>query len=176
MAEYIVKDRETGEILCQGSPMDCSAVIGCDYSYVRSLAINEYKYNSKYGKYKVERIGKSTGKPGGGHRKDVICCDCGVLMENVSAHMKRCAECARKRKNAYYREKRTRQHEDGLVVNRCIKSMNHDGCEGCIYFYGGQEINRCCNYLLDTGKRRPCPPGTECTVKKERKRYREEKE
>lgn len=38
-------------------------------------------------------------------------------------------------------------------------------CTGCVHFYGAYENNRCCNYLFDTGKRRPCPPGEGCTVK-----------
>lgn len=38
-------------------------------------------------------------------------------------------------------------------------------CEGCVHFYGAYKHNRCCNYLFDTGYRRPCPAGTGCTVK-----------
>lgn len=45
-------------------------------------------------------------------------------------------------------------------------------CEGCHYY-------RCictgwmgCNYILLTGKKRPCPPGKDCTVKKEKRRRR----
>ena len=39
-------------------------------------------------------------------------------------------------------------------------------CEGCLHFYGAYKHNRCCNYMFDTGKRRPCPGGAECTVKR----------
>lgn len=39
-------------------------------------------------------------------------------------------------------------------------------CEGCLHYYGAYKINRCCNYLLDTDKVRPCPPGEGCTVKR----------
>lgn len=38
-------------------------------------------------------------------------------------------------------------------------------CEGCIYFGGGNESARTCNYIFITGKRRPCNPGKECTEK-----------
>lgn len=38
-------------------------------------------------------------------------------------------------------------------------------CEGCVHFYGAYRYNRCCNYLFDTGNRRPCPAGEECTVR-----------
>lgn len=38
-------------------------------------------------------------------------------------------------------------------------------CKGCAYaaFVGGMW---CCDYLLLTGRRRPCPPGKDCTVRK----------
>lgn len=39
-------------------------------------------------------------------------------------------------------------------------------CAGCLHFYGAYAANRCCNYILDTGKRRPCPAGDGCTVKR----------
>lgn len=49
-------------------------------------------------------------------------------------------------------------------------------CVGC-YFY------RCictgwvgCHYILLTGKKRPCPPGKDCTVKKERRRRKKVKQ
>lgn len=38
-------------------------------------------------------------------------------------------------------------------------------CQGCLHYYGAYEGNRCCNYIFDTGKRRPCGPGEACTVK-----------
>ena len=45
--------------------------------------------------------------------------------------------------------------------------MEHP-CDGCEWFYAVYAVNRCCNYLLDTGRRRPCPPGKGCTVKRGR--------
>ena len=38
-------------------------------------------------------------------------------------------------------------------------------CTGCRFFYGIFEYNRCCNYIFEMGRRRPCPPGALCTVK-----------
>ena len=38
-------------------------------------------------------------------------------------------------------------------------------CVGCIYMGWIACYMGCCNYLLMTGKRRPCPPGKDCTVK-----------
>jgi hypothetical protein len=45
-----------------------------------------------------------------------------------------------------------------------------ENCMDCIYFTGHVEITWCCNYFLMTDHRRPCPPGTGCTVKQSRGR------
>ena len=39
-------------------------------------------------------------------------------------------------------------------------------CRGCVYRAGINASSMICNYYLDTGKRRPCPAGKGCTVKK----------
>ena len=41
-------------------------------------------------------------------------------------------------------------------------------CTGCRHFYGEYVNNRCCNYIFDTGMRRPCLPGKDCTVRQAR--------
>ena len=43
-------------------------------------------------------------------------------------------------------------------------------CTGCRYFRkmgrtGSGKQNRCCHYMLDEGRLRPCPPGAECVVR-----------
>jgi len=43
-------------------------------------------------------------------------------------------------------------------------------CEGCSYFGGRWEFAKTCNYLLLTGRRRPCPTGKECIVRRDEKR------
>ena len=180
MAGYLftVKDRQTGEILCQGSAQECANLIGCKNSYIRVLTRKqpEYKADTKYSRYKVERQASGEVKRGGAHKKDIACCDCGVLMVNTSAHRKRCPECARKHSLNAKREHMRMVRESGPVANPKIPKANNNYCEGCIFFRGDFEINRCCNYYIDTDKRRPCPPGEGCTVKIERKRYREKKE
>ena len=45
-------------------------------------------------------------------------------------------------------------------------------CLDCKFFGGHSEFECCCNYLLMTNKRRPCPPGIGCTVKVKRKNKR----
>lgn len=37
------------------------------------------------------------------------------------------------------------------------------GCAGCLHWYGA--YLKCCNYIFDVGKRRPCEPGEGCTVR-----------
>ena len=40
-------------------------------------------------------------------------------------------------------------------------------CQGCYYFGGRWKYSQCCNYYLITNKRRPCPPGDLCIVRKD---------
>lgn len=175
MAEciYTVKDRQTGEILCRGTEKECAAYLGCRESYVRGLIRQqpEYKANTKYSKYKVERHGEV--KRGGSRRKDVVCCDCGVLMKNVCVSRRRCPECARKhareQNKQHMREVRNIPLAQPQIVNK-----NKEGCDGCKYFYGTWIPS--CNYIFEEDKRRPCPPGKECTVKvRKRGKHEEEK-
>lgn len=37
-------------------------------------------------------------------------------------------------------------------------------CKGCLHYYGN--YLRCCNYIFDTGRKRPCGSGVKCTVKR----------
>ncbi len=39
------------------------------------------------------------------------------------------------------------------------------GCKGCVYATRYAYEAYFCEYLLQTGNRRPCPPGKDCTVK-----------
>ena len=175
---YTIKDRQTGEVLLQGTRQECADYMGCDSSWVIDLATKDrvYTAKTKCSKYKVERQVIGEVKPGGAHKRDYICCDCGVLMKNVSTSRRRCLECSRKHNRDANRARMRRLRETGLVASPKIKKANNNWCEGCIYFRGEFEINRCCNYYLDTDKRRPCPPGEGCTVRVERKGYREKKE
>ena len=40
-------------------------------------------------------------------------------------------------------------------------------CEGCYHWRGSQEWSRCCNYIFDEDKLRPCEPGNGCRVRRE---------
>lgn len=51
------------------------------------------------------------------------------------------------------------------------RALRHP-CSGCTYYYGHSDYSRCCNYLLVTGRRRPCPPGAGCTVKSKKRKRR----
>jgi hypothetical protein len=48
-------------------------------------------------------------------------------------------------------------------------------CYECKYYTGWAGENKFCNYYLITDIRRPCDPGTGCTVRVERKRNRTQK-
>jgi hypothetical protein len=170
MAEYLytIKYRQTDEILFQGSQGKCTEFLGCDRKYLAKLAKRDRQYNAdtKYAKYKVERHVQGEHSLGGSRIKDVVCCDCGVFMENVSAKRKRCPECAYKHD--------LEQNRNRMRMVRNLKNLpppipsnpGREYCEGCVYYRGDFEINKCCNYYLDTGKRRPCPPGRDCTSKR----------
>ena len=43
-------------------------------------------------------------------------------------------------------------------------------CAGCIHFGWANSSLGCCNYIFNTGHRRPCPPGKGCTVKTKKRR------
>lgn len=47
---------------------------------------------------------------------------------------------------------------------------------GCVHWrklsFKGEGGERCCHYILDTKKKRPCPPGQKCTVYSNAKRKR----
>lgn len=43
-----------------------------------------------------------------------------------------------------------------------VVTDRNEACLGCIYF---AETTLTCDYILMTDKRRPCPPGKDCTVK-----------
>ena len=175
MVEYIVRNRETGDVLAKGDSVCCAEVVGCEYSYIRTLAKLEHKLNSKYSMFEVERIGDGKGERGGAHKRDVICCDCGLLMKNTSVSRRRCPECARKHSNAS-KAQRMREIRGTANSPSPIRNPNIKGCEGCIYLRGEYDINKCCNYIFIKGERRPCPPGEGCTVKIDRGKQRAKEE
>lgn len=41
-------------------------------------------------------------------------------------------------------------------------------CIGCKYYAGISECIYYCSYFIKEDKRRPCPPGKGCTVRKEK--------
>lgn len=53
------------------------------------------------------------------------------------------------------------------MASRYQRHKQDPKCKGCIYL---SESVGCCDYIGHTDKRRPCPPGKDCTVKKVSKR------
>ena len=47
-------------------------------------------------------------------------------------------------------------------------------CLGCIYMGWVGGWYGCCNYIFMEGKRRPCPPGKDCTVKTKKRKKKSE--
>ena len=162
---YTVKDRETGEILFRGDADACAEFVGCPSHNIPALATRppEYKRKSRYSMYLVERHSDGNPTRGGERRKDIKCCDCGVLMKNVGANRRRCPECSYN-----YSLVKNREYMRNLLGIKSplapIHNPNSKYCEGCIYFQG--DSMRCCNYIFIVGNRRPCPPGKDCTVKR----------
>lgn len=67
------------------------------------------------------------------------------------------------------------------VARSCCRKMRRQqmaetcdrNCIGCIYSsYVNGSATRACMYYLQTGNRRPCPPGKDCTVKSTGKKTR----
>jgi hypothetical protein len=174
---YEIKQRQTGEILCQGSAEECADFLGTGARYIRALARKEtgHKTETKFAAYEVKAQFQLTSRGrGGAHKKDIICCDCGVLMVDASAHRKRCPECARK--HALEEKKRHMRavRQTGLVTKTRIPVEINPYCKGCIHYRGMFATDICCNYYFDTDKRRPCPFGEGCTVKQTRKNRKDE--
>ena len=48
-------------------------------------------------------------------------------------------------------------------------------CDNCVYAAKLADGSQCCNYIIKTNHKRPCPPGEECTVNVARKVYRRRK-
>lgn len=97
---------------------------------------------------------------------DKPCEDCGVLLVSVSPLRKYCRNCAKKRQRAGSAEYRAKKRAEKVVSYKIpAETDNTKNCKDCIYWGGDYPCNYCCNYILDEGHSRPCPPGKDCTVK-----------
>ena len=45
------------------------------------------------------------------------------------------------------------------------EEIDNQGCEGCSYSGYNPTLGLLCDYILCTGKMRPCPAGSGCTVR-----------
>ena len=48
------------------------------------------------------------------------------------------------------------------------RKVYNKACAGCVYMTFIAGYLGCCDYIFMEGKRRPCPPGKGCTVKKKK--------
>lgn len=98
------------------------------------------------------------------------CADCGKLFPQKNPNQKRCAECQKRhnlKMQAEYYALRREQKEaaERKKKNICRKTKS------CVY--GGRFNNAgCCDYILITGKKRPCPAG-DCKVYRTGKKARQ---
>lgn len=58
------------------------------------------------------------------------------------------------------------------MENKPNESIIDKHCLGCWYYAKICESIYCCSYLDREDKRRPCPPGKNCTVRKEKMGYK----
>lgn len=102
---------------------------------------------------------------GGAVYKDKKCLDCGVLMPHVSARRLRCPQCAKTARAKMNRENmRSKRSVTQIEKYSAVAKV----CDGCAYYFGSYDFDRCCNYIFIRGHKRPCPAGEECTVRVER--------
>ena len=97
---------------------------------------------------------------------DKNCEDCGTLLVQVSPCRRLCYACAKKRQkagSAEYRARHKAKKETSYKIP--AETDNTKNCKNCVYWGGDYPCNFCCNYILDEGHSRPCPPGKGCTVK-----------
>lgn len=52
--------------------------------------------------------------------------------------------------------------------------MVDTSCIGCRHYWTSNKLMniRACQYILNTGKKRPCPSGQDCTVRESREKRR----
>ena len=107
---------------------------------------------------------------------DKTCVDCGVLMVNVSPMKKYCESCARKRKRLATVRHAERKKTANMVKQQMkqVRNPNAKYCAGCEHWSSDDNCH-CCNYIFNMGHRRPCPPGKDCTVRKNKRKRKETK-
>ena len=166
---YTVTDRQTGEELFKGLAGQCAKFLSCSEDYVRNIAKRQdVPLKTRFGHLKVER-----------HLADmpqVKCEGCGVVIPNAGSNRKWCPECSRQRgieQARRYRQEHRPVQGQQQVAGDCLdvpqtQEQRQKHCKGCVYL-GGHPDYRTCNYIFIEDKRRPCPPGKDCTVKKLKK-------
>ena len=114
-----------------------------------------------------------------------LCEDCGKEYEEVTSRSKLCPECKKKHIIATrlkHKDETNARNRQKAMLKRCRQSNKHTCdkqikccdtyCHGCKH-YSDVAGYKMCNYMLNTGKRRPCLGGEGCEVRqtgKERKR------
>ena len=163
---YTIKDRKTGEILFVGGEGASARFLGCDASYVRTLALRDKStaIRSFYGDKEVTREWTDS---------SVECKLCGITIHGARPNRKYCPDCAQKIKRNHNSEGIPMQclQEEGTYMHIQEKQRQmQERCHGCDYFGGENYMNATCNYLFIVGHSRGCLPGAECTQRKEKRK------
>ena len=69
---------------------------------------------------------------------------------------------ARETEATYADSNRWQSHGNGFGLGS--EEVEHP-CMGCWHWRG--DFHKCCNYIFDMGRKRPCEPGAECTERLE---------
>lgn len=161
---YTIRDRESGETLFTGGEYAASRFLGCGRSHLRKLAKTERLSNKKtfYSWAHIERS------------KCIMpqkCVDCGAELPGAAGMRRRCDACNTARRleqQKGYTNKRKAVAPKSVVEIAQEQRKLQEPCDGCAYFGGEHYINRSCNYIFIEGHSRGCPPGADCTKRKEK--------
>ena len=111
--------------------------------------------------------------------KDKRCPICREVFTPTVNWQKICARC-----NKYFYTNEARDHQRSIdaarrlyLADMAVQGVKVSdwpaapGCEGCSYWrtIGCNAGKEACHYCFDTGERRPCLPGKNCTVRKKGK-------
>lgn len=95
-----------------------------------------------------------------------VCVVCGTPFHANAYNQLTCSyKCSKISNHNMEKERRKIAREEREKADKIKRNVCDEFCDGCVYKSTLMDFPRCCNYLLATGKVRPCPAGTGCTVK-----------
>lgn len=95
--------------------------------------------------------------------QDKRCELCRQVFTPVSGRQIYCKEC----RDFLLACGRDKAKAKALVFHKAELSFA-PGCDGCVYWREAGTAINACHYLLDEGHKRPCVPGKNCTVRRDK--------